>query len=66
MLVEIKQGNKTIYKESSSKEQEDWHQSDITTSLRKGLSMGDIPKENWERIFGSKDNGETEQSSRRV
>ena len=66
MLVEIKQGNKTVYKESSSKEQEDWHQGDITTSLRKGLSMGDIPKENWERIFGKKDNGETEQSSRRV
>jgi hypothetical protein len=56
MLVEIKQGNKTIYKESSSQEQEDWHQGDITTSLRKGLSMGDIPQENWERIFGKKEN----------
>lgn len=64
MLVEIKQGNKTIYKESSSQEQEDWHQGDITTTLRKGLSMGDIPKENWERIFGSKDNGKTEDNSR--
>ena len=54
-MIEIKQGNKTIYKITDSKEQTDWQQGDITTSLRRGLSMGDIPKENWERIFGKQE-----------
>ena len=63
-MIEIKNGNKTTYRISEPKEENDWQQNDITTSLRRSVSMGDIPKDRWESIFGSKDNGKTEDNSR--
>ena len=51
-----KEGSKTIYKivEDDYEEKLDWHQGDITTSCRRLLSMGDIEKDKWEKIFGRK------------
>ena len=51
-LLEIKHGNKTTY--CFKKPEADLEQKDLTTSGRHSIGYSDIPKEQWDKIFGQK------------
>lgn len=55
MKIEIKNGSKTTIKivPDNWTPSEDMEQKDLTTSDRKSIGYSDIPKEQWERIFGN-------------
>lgn len=59
-MIEIKQGSKTIFRlvpddyDPENDTPEDLVQGDLTTTIRRSLSMMDIPKERWNEIFQKK------------
>lgn len=62
-MIEIKRGNKTIYKmveddtpaEQLENEEFDLQQYDLTTSCRKSIGFSDISPKRWNEIFKPKD-----------
>lgn len=64
-MIEIKDGAKTTFKwveddyNPKNDTPEDSIQADLTTTWRSSISMVDIPKEKWDRIF-SKTNHATQ------
>lgn len=59
-MVKIQKGNKTVYKfveDDWIPEEKDTFRGDLTTGGRKSIGYSDIPKADWDRIFGEKDEG---------
>ena len=52
-FIEVKVGNKTTYC-LKPKSDEGIEQKDLTTSGRHSIGYSDIPKEQWDKIFGQK------------
>lgn len=57
-MIKIQDGNKTVYKwvkDDWKEEKRDTFSGDLTTGGRKSISYSDISKEDWDKIFGDKD-----------